>query len=175
MYDSLTDGIVTLRNFTLHDVAPMVTLANNPKIVINLRDAFPSPYKNTDAINYIEMVLKTTPQQAFAIEWNKQYVGNIGVFPKNDVYRNTGEIGYFIGEPFWNKGIATRAVKIICKYAFSVMGILRIDTGVFSFNIASQKVLTKAGFEKEAVFKNNITKNGQIYDEVRFVLLKEWV
>ena len=90
----------------------------------------------------------------------------------SDVYRNSAEIGYFIGEPFWNRGIVTRAVNLITQYGFENRGIIRIFTGIFDYNKASQRVLEKCGFENDAIFIILISKKGRIFGEVSFSNIK---
>lgn len=163
-----TDGVVTIRKFRRNDKFAMAEVANNEKVAVNLRDAFPSPYTVEDAQKFISMCLRQQPYQVFAIEFEGEYVGNIGLHPQDDVYRKTAELGYFIGEPWWNRGITTRAVNLICEYGFRELDVIKIFSGVFSFNIASQRVLEKCGFGREAVLRNAVIKNGQICDEIRY-------
>ena len=160
-----TDGVVTIRKFRRSDKFRMAEIADNEKVAVNLRDAFPSPYTVEDAQKFISMCLKQDPYEVFAIEYEGEYVGNIGLHRQDDVYRKTAELGYFIGEPYWNKGITTRAVNLICDYGFRELDIIKIFSGVFSFNTASQKVLEKCGFALEAVLKSAVIKNGKICDE----------
>lgn len=167
----LTDGVVTLRNFKPEDKFRMAELADNEKIAINLRDAFPHPYGLSDAEEFISMCIGQVPTEVFAIEYNGEYVGNIGLHKQSDVYSKSAELGYFIGEPYWNRGITTRAVKLICDYGFRELDIVRIYSGVFEYNLPSQRVLEKCGFVKEAVLKSAVFKNGLIYDEIRYALI----
>jgi [ribosomal protein S5]-alanine N-acetyltransferase len=171
--NKLTDGVVTLRPFTMVDRFRLAELADNEKVWINLRDRFPHPYTVTDAEQFIEMAMELHPPQLFAIEYDGVYVGNIGLNIRDDVYRLSAEIGYFIGEPYWNKGITTRAVNLMCVYGFNELELIRIDTGVFDYNLPSQRVLEKCGFVKEAVFKHSVIKNGKICDEVRYAKIME--
>ncbi|HNX79325.1 MAG TPA: GNAT family protein [Prolixibacteraceae bacterium] len=168
----ITDGMVSLRPFRQEDAPRLAELANNEKIAVNLRDGFPHPYTPDDAEKFIEMAL-SKPDQIFAIEYQGEYVGNIGVHLKSDVYRLGAEIGYFLGEPYWGKGIMTKAVNLVCDYAFRELGIVRIDTGVFDFNPASMRVLEKCGFVREAVFRKSVIKRGKICNEVRYAKIKE--
>ena len=163
---------VKLRPLQMPDALGLAELANNPKISINLRDGFPHPYLQENAEKFIGMCLKQDPVQVFAIEYKGEYAGNIGLHPGEDVYRKSAEIGYFIGESYWNRGIATEAVKQMVVYGFSNFDIIRIHTGVFEFNTASQRVLEKCGFTKEAVFEKAVFKNNRLWDEVRYALIK---
>ena len=159
---------VKLRPLHLSDAEKIVPLANNEKVSRNLRDGFPNPYTKADAENFLSKFAEQDPTYFFAIEYLGEYVGNISLVPGQDVYRRSAEIGYFIGEPYWNKGIVTRAVKMICEYGFKHLGIIRIHTGIFEYNTASMRVLEKCGFVKEGIFRKSVTKQGKIWDEVRF-------
>ncbi len=167
------DGDVVIRELTEEDLPDLARYANNEKVSINVRDAFPHPYTPEDARMFLTMVDGQDPKCCFAIEYQGKYAGNIGLAPGADVYRKSAEIGYFIGEPFWNKGIVTRAVRLITRYGFEQYDIVRIHTGVFEYNIASQRVLEKCGFTREGVFRKSICKKGVVYDEVRYALLRE--
>jgi RimJ/RimL family protein N-acetyltransferase len=166
--ENLREGEVLLRPFLDDDKFRMAEVANNIHISINMRDAFPHPYALSDAENFIAMCRLHDPVQIFAIEYQGLYVGNIGLVKQTDIYRKSAEIGYFLDENYWNKGIMTKAVNLICRYGFQHLDIVRINTGVFEYNIASQKVLEKCGFVKEAVFRNAMFRNGKIYDEIRY-------
>ena len=164
---------VILRELLDSDLQKLSEYANNKKVAINLRDAFPNPYTLEDAKRFKAMIETRKPKTFFAIEFKGEYVGNISLLMGTDVYRRSAELGYFIGEPFWNQGIATAAVKIITNWGFNNLDIVRIHTGVFDFNKASQRVLEKCGYIKEAVFKKSVCKNNMIYDEIRYAIIKE--
>jgi [ribosomal protein S5]-alanine N-acetyltransferase len=167
----LVSGDIRLRPFRLSDADKMAEMANNKKISRNLRDGFPHPYTYDDALTFIRHCLDMPRDTFFAIEYKGEHVGNISLSPCQDVYRKSAEIGYFIAEPFWNKGIASAAVKIIVQFGFNNLGIMRIQTGVYEYNPASQRVLEKCGFLKEGIFKKAIYKDGGLWDEVRYALL----
>ena len=155
-----------LREWQISDAASLAENANNINIWKNLRDALPHPYTEEDGKAYIEMVLsQPKPTTLFAIDVDGKAVGSIGIFLRTDVERITAELGYFIGEKYWNKGITTKAIKELAAYAFANFPELRkIYATPFGFNIASQKVLQKAGFEREAILKQAAIKNGKIID-----------
>ena len=168
-----TDGDVSLRELTTIDLPKLAEYSNNRKVADNLRDAFPHPYTIEDAKRFLVMANEREPKTIFAIEYKGNYCGNTSLTVGIDVHRKNAEVAYFIAEPFWGKGIATRVVTLITAWGFRHLDIVRIYAGVFSFNTASQRVLEKCGFVKEAVFKNAIYKNGRLWDEVRFALLKD--
>ncbi len=107
----LISGNITLRALRLSDAKRLAELANNEKISINLRDGFPHPYTLADAENFLSKFTNQDPVTFFGIDYDNEYVGNISLVPGTDVYRKSAEIGYFIGEPYWNKGIVTNRCK----------------------------------------------------------------
>lgn len=167
-----TDRVIILRAFTDKDISALADLANNKKIWDNLRDYMPYPYTTDNAVYFINTVKQENPQMTFAIEYDGQLCGVIGLVEQSDVYKKTAEIGYWIGEPFWNKGIATRAVNLITNYAFDQLDFVRIHTGVFEYNTSSMRVLEKCGYKKDGVFEKAIIKNGQIWNEHRYSKIK---
>ena len=152
----LTDGSINLRRLKTSDSERIANLANNRKISNHLRDIFPYPYGIKDAEFFIDSVINEDPQVTFAIEYHGDLCGVIGLVPQKDVYSKCAEIGYWLGEPYWGKGIATRAVKLIIEYGFKNLHLIRIHTGVFDGNIPSMRVLEKNGFKKEGVFNMSL-------------------
>jgi len=169
----LQDGDLLLRELEETDLPLLVRYANNKKVSINLRDAFPNPYTFQDARNFLNLVKRQENGMIFAIEYQGVYTGNTGLVPGTDVYRKSAEIGYFIGEPFWNKGITTKAVTLLTEFGFRDMDFVRIHAGVFAYNKASQRVLEKCGYHLEGVFRNAVIKNGVMCDEMRYAKIKE--
>ena len=164
----LSHDKIILRRLTDRDSSSLAHLANNKKVWDNLRDYMPYPYTVDNAVFFINLVSQENPQMTFAIEFDGEFCGVIGLTAQPDVYKKTAEIGYWIGEPFWNKGIATAAVRLITAYGFNELGYIRIHTGVFEYNTGSMKVLEKCGYKKDGIFEKAILKNGQIWDEHRF-------
>lgn len=171
----LKSGAIVLRPLQTKDAARLAEIANNEKISRNLRDGFPHPYTLADADKFLATFSGQDPVTFFGIDFHNEYVGNISLVPCNDVYRLSAEIGYFIGEPYWNKGIATAAVNLIVDYGFRELHLVRIHTGVYEYNMASQHVLEKCGFIREGIFRKSIFKNGSLWDEVRYARLKPGV
>lgn len=168
----MSNDDVRLRELSEEDIPLLAKYANNVKVSINLRDGFPHPYTIDDAKKFVKMVKAQNPVTFFAIEYNGEYVGNISLSVGTDVYRKSAEIGYFIGEPFWNKGIVTKAVNLIVDFGFSHLDIVRIHTGIYEYNKPSQRVMEKCGFKKEGIFEKSICKNNRMFNEVRYAKLK---
>jgi len=162
---------ITLRKLTLSDRKNLALLANNKKVWDNLRDYIPFPYTEKNAEDFIALVKDESPTLTFAIAYKEQFCGVISLIRQADVYRLTAEIGYWIGEPFWNKGIATEAVQFITAYGFTELELVRIHTGIFEYNKTSMRVLEKCGYTKDGVFEKSVIKNDQIWDEHRYSIL----
>ncbi len=159
---------VKLRPWRKEDAGQLAAIANNKKIWLNVRDRFPHPYTVTDALQWIAFCTSQEPMQNFAIEYDRQIAGSIGILIKEDVYRKSIEIGYFIGESFWGKGIATKAVALIMDHIIKAYDPVRVWAEVFEHNIASMRVLEKNGFalesiRKKSVFKNNLVLNDHVW------------
>ncbi len=162
-----------LRPWRIEDAESLVSYANNSKIAANLRNAFPYPYTINDAKGYIDFCLGMKEELCFAIEVNGKAVGSIGVFIKDDVYCKSAELGYWLGEPFWGKGVMSEAIIRICRLAFSQYDIVRIFAEPFARNMGSRRVLEKAGFELEGTLKKSVFKNGVIEDSLMYAKLKD--
>lgn len=164
---------VTVRTYKESDKFNLTRVADNKNVWDNLRDSFPYPYHIQDAEEFIERCRKEEPQRTFAIEYEEKCIGSIGLVLQSDIYRKSAEIGYFIGEPYWGKGIASKAVEVVLKYGFEQLDLIRIFCGIFDFNKASMRVVEKCGFELESIARKAIIKNGKIHDEYRYVKLRE--
>jgi RimJ/RimL family protein N-acetyltransferase len=163
-----------LREWQLSDAASIAENANNIRIWNNVRDYLPYPYSEEDGKTFIQMVLdKPKPTTNLTIAVDGKAVGSIGIVLHTDIERITAELGYFIGENYWNRGIMTEAVKQMTEYAFAYFPLRKIYATPFDFNTASQKVLEKAGFEREAILKQAAIKNGKIIDLHYYSLFKK--
>ncbi|MGB9175934.1 MAG: GNAT family N-acetyltransferase [Methanoregula sp.] len=162
-----------LRPWRQEDAPSLARHANNPRVSGCLRDLFPSPCTIDDAHRFIAMATGPIHGLLLAIEVQGEAVGGIGIQPLTDVYRGTAEIGYWLAEPFWGKGMVTGAVRAVVPVAFEKTGVVRIQAGIFANNPASMRVLEKCGFVREAVHRNAITKHGVVMDEVMYVRFRE--
>ena len=164
---------ISVRKWKLRDAEELATQANNINIYNNLRDLFPHPYTFEEAIKWIKYNSGIDPPENMAVIVDGKVAGVIGTKRMEDVYRKTMEIGYFLGESYWGKGIMTYAVRHFVDYMFKTFDINRIVAPVFDFNIGSQRVLEKVGFRKEAVLIKSVLKNNVFRNEIIYALLRE--
>lgn len=163
-----------IRKWEMADAKDLAKALSNKKVQDNLRDGLPYPYTEQDGEYYITSMLEADENDtfAFAIIVDGKVAGSIGVFRQGNIHRLTAELGYYIGEEYWGRGIMTKAVKQICEYVFEHSDIIRIYAEPFSYNIASCRVLEKAGFQYEGTLRNNAIKNGKVLDMKMYSLLK---
>lgn len=166
-----------LRAWKTEDAKSLAQAANNPNIAKNLRNAFPNPYTLEDAIWFINDSITNAERKQinYAIVVDGQAVGGIGISVKDDVYEKSAELGYWLTEDFWRKGIMSRAVQTICKEAFETFDIVRIFAEPFADNEGSRGVLEKAGFTYEGTMRNGVFKNGEIHSYCMYSILREEV
>ena len=163
-----------IRKWELSDAKELAVALSNKKIQDNLRDGLPYPYTEQNGAEYISMVLSADENAifAFAITADSKVIGSIGVFRQENIHRQTAELGYYIAEEYWGRGIMTEAVKQICEYVFDRSDIIRIYAEPFAYNAASCRVLEKAGFQYEGTLRNNAVKNGKVIDMKMYARLK---
>ena len=167
---ALTSCVV--RSWETRDVASLAEHANNWKIWLNLRDAFPHPYTAKEADAWLAHVAEQEPVTSFAIETDGEAVGGIGLMLATDIHRLSAEIGYWLGEGFWGRGIATAALQAFTPWAFQTFALERIWAGVFATNPASMRVLEKAGYLREAILRRAVVKDGEVLDQVIFATVR---
>ena len=164
---------IRIREFQLADLKSLVKYANNYKISKYMRDSFPYPYTETNALNWIELTKANNSTLSFAIANEVEVIGGIGAFPQNDVHRFSAEVGFWIGEPFWNQGIISKSLRAFCNYLFSNYEFNRLFANVFEGNDASKRVLEKTGFVIEGTLRKSVTKENKFVDQYIYGLLKE--
>lgn len=158
----------SLRSFQDEDAVPISKYANNRKIWLNLRDRFPHPYTIKDARMFIANARAKDPETFFAISFNGEAIGSIGFLIGQDVHRKTAELGYWLAEQYWNRGIITEAIRVALDYAFKTYGLVRVFAEPYSTSSASVKVLEKCGFEFEGRLKSSVFKDGKILDQLLY-------
>lgn len=164
-----------IRRWQPGDAEALAEIINNKKIQDNLRDGIPFPYTVRDAEEFIAQNIAADRNKsfAFAITYDGRLVGSIGAYRCQNIHFRTAELGYYLDENYWGRGIATSAVVQICDYIFKNSDIVRIFAEPFLYNKASCRVLEKAGFVREGILRQNAQKNGRIIDMVMYSLIKE--
>ena len=165
---------ISIRNWEIEDAPALMKAINNKNVLDNLRDGIPFPYTVKDAEEFISATLaaEKDTQYAFAITYDGEVIGSIGVFRKENIQRLSAALGYFIAETYWGIGIMTEAVRQICSYVFEHTDIVRIFTEPYSFNTASCRVLEKAGFQFEGTMRQSVLKSGRLVDVKMYALIK---
>jgi RimJ/RimL family protein N-acetyltransferase len=161
-----------VRSWQPADVDSLARNADNRKIWINLRDAFPHPYTQRDAREFIKSVLRRTPETLFAIAVDGEAVGGIGFVLHPDVERVSAEIGYWLGEPFWGRGIVSEALAAVTRYAIDTHQLTRVYAVPFAWNAQSCRVLEKAGYVLEGRLRNSAIKDGKLTDQLQYAYIK---
>jgi RimJ/RimL family protein N-acetyltransferase len=166
-------GFCRLRTWRASDLESLVRHANNRSVSITLRDRFPYPYTIEAGRAWLDAAATQAPPENLAIDVAGLAVGGIGVIVGSDVHAHTGEIGYWLGEDYWGRGISTAAVTAFAPWAFRTFHLTRLFADVFSSNPASMRVLEKAGFVREGLLRQHVYKGGRYLDMVVYARLDE--
>ena len=174
-YEHKSAMTVSIRKWKTTDAKSLAAALSNRKVMNNLRDGLPYPYTEKDALEYINFIINSDTHDtfAYAIDVDGTAVGSIGAFRQGNIHSHTAELGYYLAEEYWGKGLMTDAVRLLCKKIFEETDILRIFAEPFAHNIGSRKVLEKAGFQFEGILKNNAVKNGQVLDMALYAYTRQ--
>ena len=166
---------ISIRKWKTTDAKALASALSNRKVMNNLRDGLPYPYTEKDALEYIHFITNSDANDtfAYAIDVDGTAVGSIGAFRQGNIHSRTAELGYYLAEEYWGKGVMTAAVQQLCKKLFNETDILRVFAEPFAYNIGSRKVLEKAGFQFEGILKNNAFKNGQVLDMALYAYTRQ--
>jgi ribosomal-protein-alanine N-acetyltransferase len=165
---------VLVREWRIEDAQDLPPLANDRRVWINMRDAFPHPYAAEDAVRFIAIAHAKSPPTYFAIEASGRLAGGIGYTLHTGVERVGAEVGYWLGHEFWGRGIATAALRTITGHAFATHEELqRLFAVPFASNPASARVLEKAGYGREGTLRKSAIKDGQTLDQWMYAILRE--
>ena len=171
----LTLSRCDVRSWRSDDLASLVAHADNRKIWLNLRDRFPHPYTRHAGREFLRTVQTERPETLFAIAVGGEAVGGIGFVKMTDVERVSAEIGYWLAEPFWGRGIVTEALVAVTRHAIETHGFTRLFAVPFALNLASCRVLEKAGYVLEGRLRRSAIKDGQIVDQLQYAFIAEAV
>jgi [ribosomal protein S5]-alanine N-acetyltransferase len=158
-----------LRPWRVRDAPSVVRYANNANVSRYLRDRFPYPYTMAHARGFLAGAVGEEGEPTkFAIAVDDEAVGGIGLIPGADIEQFSAEIGYWLGEPFWGRGIVSEALVMVTEHAFQRLNLLRLFAFAFTVNVGSVRVLEKAGYEREGCLKSGAVKHGQVYDQLLY-------
>lgn len=166
------DGAL-LRPLRESDVESLVHHANDRAVWRNLRDAFPHPYRETDARSFLAMLAEPSNARVFGIEIDGAIRGACGIHPQSDVYARSAEIGYWLGTAFHGRGLMTKVVRAVTEFGFTHEWLERIYASVFAWNEASMRVLEKCGYAREGVLRKSVFKDGNVIDAVLFAKVRD--
>lgn len=160
-----------IRDWSPADKPDLVRYADNRRVWRNLTHLFPNPYTEADADKWFEVLAAMPEPTHWAIEVDGHAVGGIGVSVGEGVFARKADLGYWLGEPYWGRGIMTDAASAVATYAMDTFGLVRLEAAVFAWNPASMRVLEHCGFTREGVCRAAVFKDGQFIDEVDYALV----
>lgn len=166
-------GPCDVRSWRRADVASLARYADNRNIWINLRDGFPHPYTREDARLFIEKAIRTKPETLFAIDVGGAAIGSIGFMLRGDVERCSAEIGCWVGEEFWSKGIGRAALRAVTAYAMDTHSLTRVYAVPYEWNAASCRMLERAGYILEGRMRKSAIKDGRVIDQLLYAFVRE--
>jgi RimJ/RimL family protein N-acetyltransferase len=161
-------SLCTIRPWAETDADSLQRHANNRHVSMHLRDRFPFPYEMEQARTFLGWIAKQPSPTVWAIEVNGEAIGGIGIELHTDVERVSAEIGYWLGEAMWGRGIATEALKAVTAEAFKRFDITRLYALPFADHAASVRVLEKAGYVREGHLRRSAIKDGKVRDQLLF-------
>lgn len=165
--------LCTMRSWRGSDVPSLVRHADNVKVWRNLRDRFPHPYTAAHGEAWVRAAAAARPETHFAIAVEDEAAGGVGLELGSDICRRTAEIGFWLGEAYWGRGIATQAVRALTGLAFSRFDLVRVQAGVLEWNPASMRALEKAGYVREARLRRAAVKDGHVLDLILYSILRD--
>jgi ribosomal-protein-alanine N-acetyltransferase len=171
MHIEFEHGVI--RDWSERDIGDLVEFANNREVWRNLADRFPHPYTEQNARWWVAHVAEMPMPTAWAIEVHNRAVGGLGIEPREGLYARSAEFGYWLGKPYWGRGIATAAGRAALPEILSAFGLIRLEALVFEWNAASMRVLEKLGFKREGWLRSSAVKNGIVLDQALYAYLVE--
>ena len=161
----LETPLCTLRPWRAEDAESLAELANDIDVWRNLRDGFPHPYTAADARAFLALTADAAPATFLAIEVDGRAVGGTGLHRGSDIERLTAELGYWLGRPYWGRGVTTAAVRSLTEHGLGALELERVFAVPFEHNVASHRVLEKSGFVLEGTMRRSAIKEGRVLDQ----------
>ncbi|MDB5225950.1 MAG: acetyltransferase [Bacteroidota bacterium] len=161
-----------LRPWCEEDKQELQRIANNSNVTKYLRERFPHPYTKNDAERWVSLNIMGLHETHFCIEYNGKPAGGIGIDIQNDIHKYTAEMGYWLGEEYWNKGIVTQCIQTVTPFFINKFQLKRIYATASVGNVASIKALERAGYTFEGTMKNYAHKDGVDLDGTLYAFTK---
>lgn len=168
----LACGPCIVRDWRPTDLPALVALANNRRVWRNLHHRFPHPYTEADARQWFALLAAMPEPTHWAVELDGIAVGGVGIDPGEGIYAKAARFGYWLGEPYWGRGLMTAVARAASAHALSRFDLVRLEATVFAWNPASMRVLEKAGFVREGILRRSAVKDGQVIDQVLYALVR---
>ena len=162
----------SIRELIPSDADAMARYGNNRKVWLQLRDRFPHPYRRQDAEAFLHRVAQQSPTTVWCIDVAGEAAGTIGIVPGTDVERIGAEIGYWLGEPFWGRGIMTEVVRAVTLECLERFQLARVFAVPYVTNAASCRVLEKVGYVCEGRLRRSALKDGQLLDQLMYAYVR---
>ena len=163
-----SDPNCVLRPWREGDQEDLVRHANNRKVWRNLTHMFPHPYTLADANHWLFIANEDPRSVHLAIELHGQAIGGVGAVAGTGISVATADFGYWLGESFWGRGLATAAASAFKERLVQSKRFARLQAPVFAWNPPSMRVLEKVGFVREGVLRNSVAKDGELIDSVMY-------
>lgn len=163
-----------LRPLTLDDAPSLQRHADDEAVWRNLFEGFPRPYTLADAQAWCSTGSRAPAMgHVWGIAVADQVVGCISLRPDSGWLRCNAEVGYWIGQAFWRRGITSEALALVTAWAWSQRPeLMRLYAPIFAWNEGSQAVARKCGYLKEADLRRSAIKNGQVIDRVQWASIR---
>jgi RimJ/RimL family protein N-acetyltransferase len=165
--------VCRVRDLAVDDATSIAHHVNDRRIWIGLRDRVPYPYALEDAERFLALACAAAPRTAYAIDVDGVAIGCIGLELHGDIERISAEIGYWLGVGYWGRGIATAAVRAVTRHALDSFGLCRVYALPFAHNVASCRVLDKAGYLCEGRLRRSVVKDGKVLDQLLYAFVDE--
>jgi RimJ/RimL family protein N-acetyltransferase len=172
--DRIDCGVCLLRRWRRSDRDALIRHANNRNVWRNLRDQFPHPYTKSDADHWLAFTASDPPESSiYAIDVGGEAMGTVSTLRQKDIERHSAEIGYWLAEPCWGRGIMTAAVREMTQVALAEPDLYRLFATVFPWNPASMRVLEKCGYRREGILVRSSVKDGVLIDRALYAITRE--
>jgi RimJ/RimL family protein N-acetyltransferase len=162
-----------LRAWRAADAESLARYANNERVWRNMSEAFPHPYSLALAQHWVDRGHIDLGGDNWAIAFDDEAVGGCGLHQGAGGDRCNAEIGYWLGEPFWGRGVVTQVARVLTEQAFARPEVTRVFAPVHADNPVSMRVLQKNGFYREAELRRSALKAGHVIDRVQWARLRE--